>query len=109
MGLPFSCLLYTSTAENVEDFHFYDTAGFALGDQFRLDQPLASVGVGEVESLRSIYMITLEDYNALSGAGEELAEDEILLYPYKAAYHEGMSLIHIFISLLYSRIIRSRC
>lgn len=79
---------YGETAENVEDFHFYDTAGFALGDQFRLDQPLASVGVGEVESLRSIYMITLEDYNALSGAGEELAEDEILLYPYKAEYHE---------------------
>ncbi len=76
------------SAENVEDFHFYETAGFALGDQFRLDQPFASVGVGEVESLRGIYMITLEDYNAISGAGAELADDEILLYPYKTEYHE---------------------
>ena len=79
---------YGETAENVADFHFYETAGFALGDQFRLDQPPASVGVGEVESLRGIYMITLEDYNALSGAGAELADDEILLYPYKTEYHE---------------------
>ena len=79
---------YGETAENVEDFHFYETAGFALGDQFRLDQPFASVGVGEVESLRGIYMITLEDYNAISGAGAELADDEILLYPYKTEFHE---------------------
>ena len=33
-------------------------------------------------------MITLEDYNAISGAGAELADDEILLYPYKTEFHE---------------------
>ena len=41
-----------------------------------------------MESLRGIYMITLEDYNAISGAGAELADDEILLYPYKTEFHE---------------------
>lgn len=75
------------SAEHVEDFHYYSTAGYLVRDElsFRPDR-LSEVGLGEVESIRSVYMIPLDDYNRLSGADRSLRDGEVLLYPYKTDY-----------------------
>ncbi len=78
---------YSETAENIEDFHVYSMAGFQSGNEFRLsDGGLAEMGTGDVDSIRSVYMISLEDYNRLSGENAEMSEGEFLLYPFKAEY-----------------------
>ena len=40
----------------------------------------------EVESIRSVYMISLDDYNSIAGRNIEMSDDELLLYPFKAEY-----------------------
>lgn len=78
---------YGEKAENVEDFHLYSTAGFQYGDEFRLSMAdYSDTGTGDIESIRSVYMISLEDYNRLTGESREMADDELLLYPFKADY-----------------------
>ena len=78
---------YGESAENIEDFHIYSMAGFQLRDEFTLSAGgLAETGTGDVESIRSVYMISLEDYNRLSGESAELLDGELLLYPFKAVY-----------------------
>ena len=78
---------YGESAENIEDFHIYSMAGFQLRDEFTLSAGgLAETGTGDVESIRSVYMISLEDYNRLSGESAELSDGELLLYPFKAVY-----------------------
>ena len=79
---------YGEEAENVEDFHMYSTAGFQYGDEFRLSMVgYSETGAGDIESIRSVYMISLEDYNRLTGESREMADDELLLYPFKADYN----------------------
>ena len=78
---------YGEDAENVEDFHLYSAAGFQYGDELRLsmaDYP--ETGTGDIDSIRSIYMIDLEAYNRLTGENREMADNEFLLYPFKADY-----------------------
>lgn len=78
---------YEEEAENVEDFHMYSIAGFQYGDEFRLSMAdYSETGAGDIESIRSIYMIDLEAYNRLTGENREMADDEFLLYPFKADY-----------------------
>lgn len=78
---------YGEKAENVEEFHFYSAAGFQYRDEFRLSMGgYSETGTGEVESIRSVYMINLEDYNRLTGENREMEDDEILLYPFKTDY-----------------------
>ena len=78
---------YGEKAENVEEFHFYSAAGFQYRDEFRLSMGgYSETGTGEVESIRSVYMIDLEDYNRLTGENREMEDDEILLYPFKTDY-----------------------
>lgn len=78
---------YGENAENVEDFHMYSTAGFQYGDEIRLSMAgYSETGTGDIESIRSVYMISLEDYNRLTGESREMADDELLLYPFKADY-----------------------
>lgn len=78
---------YGEEAENVEDFHMYSIAGFQYGDEFRLSMAdYSETGAGDIESIRSIYMIDLEAYNRLTGENQEMADDEFLLYPFKADY-----------------------
>lgn len=78
---------YGEEAENVEDFHMYSIAGFQYGDEFRLSMAdYSETGTGDIESIRSIYMIDLEAYNRLTGENREMADDEFLLYPFKADY-----------------------
>ena len=78
---------YGENSENIEDFHIYSMAGFQLRDEFTLSAGgTAGTGTGDVESIRSIYMISLEDYNRLSGKSAELSDGELLLYPFKADY-----------------------
>ena len=78
---------YGEEAENVEDFHMYSIAGFQYGDEFRLSMAdYSETGAGDIESIRSIYMIDLEAYNRLTGENREMADDEFLLYPFKADY-----------------------
>lgn len=78
---------YGEEAENVEDFHMYSIAGFQYGDEFRLSMAdYSETGAGDIESIRSIYMIDLEAYNRLTGENQEMADNEFLLYPFKADY-----------------------
>ena len=78
---------YGEEAENVEDFHMYSTAGFQYGDEFRLSMSgYSETGAGDIESIRSVYMISLEDYNRLTGESREMADDELFLYSFKADY-----------------------
>ena len=78
---------YGENAENVEDFHMYSTAGFQYGDEFRLSMAgYSETGAGDIESIRSVYMISLEDYNRLTGESREMTDDELLLYPFKSDY-----------------------
>lgn len=78
---------YGETAQNVESFHLYSVAGLQYKDTLNLSQTApVEAGVGEVESIRSVYVIELEDYNRMTGSNAELSEDEILLYPFKTDY-----------------------
>lgn len=78
---------YGETAENVEDYHYYSTAGYQFKDQVTLRwDHLASAGVGEVESIRALYFITLDEYNRISGDSREMSDGELLLYPYKTDF-----------------------
>lgn len=78
---------YGEEAENVEDFHLYSAAGFQYGDELRMSMAdYSETGTGDIESIRSIYMIDLEAYNRLTGENREMADDEFLLYPFKADY-----------------------
>lgn len=78
---------YGEDAENVEDFHLYSAAGFQYGDELRMSMAdYSETGTGDIESIRSIYMIDLEAYNRLTGENREMADDEFLLYPFKADY-----------------------
>lgn len=78
---------YGEKAENVEEFHLYSAAGFQYRDEFRLSMGgYSETGTGEVESIRSVYMIDLEDYNRLTGENRKMENDEILLYPFKTDY-----------------------
>ena len=78
---------YGEEAENVEDFHLYSAAGFQYGDELRLSMAdYSETGTGDIESIRSIYMIDLEAYNRLTGENREMTDDEFLLYPFKADY-----------------------
>lgn len=78
---------YGEKAENVEEFHLYSAAGFQYRDEFRLSMGgYSETGTGEVESIRSVYMIDLEDYNRLTGENRKMEDDEILLYPFKTDY-----------------------
>lgn len=85
---------YGEEAENVESFHIYSAAGFQLKDQFRLSTGgTANAGTGDVESIRGIYMISLDDYNRLSGEQRELPDNGLLLYPFKTEYdHDTLSI-----------------
>lgn len=77
---------YDEKAQNPEYFHYYMMAGLAQGNQIRMNQGYENAGVGEVESVRSIYMVTVDDYNRLSGEKMELSDEEILLYPLKTEF-----------------------
>ena len=78
---------YGEKAENTEQFHMYSVAGQQYEDELRLNTGnLAGTGAGEVESIRSVYMISLDDYNSIAGRNIEMSDDELLLYPFKAEY-----------------------
>lgn len=78
---------YGEKAENVEYFHIYNIAGFQNRDEFRISMGgYSKTGTGDVESIRGVYMIDLEDYNRLTGEKREMTDDEFLLYPFKTDY-----------------------
>lgn len=78
---------YGEEAENVEDFHLYSAAGFQYGDELRLSMAdYSETGTGDIESIRSIYIIDLEAYNRLTGENREMTDNEFLFYPFKADY-----------------------
>lgn len=78
---------YGEKAEKVNDFNILSTAAFQSGNEIWLDQQsFAPTGGDAVESVRKLYFITLDDYNALSGEKTELKENEIMLYPKKMDY-----------------------
>ena len=74
---------YGETAEKTEDFYVYSVAGYQSGDEIILD---ADGYDGTVEAVRTLYMITLDDYNRLSGEKRALDDGDVLLYLYKTSY-----------------------
>nr|WP_294491748.1 ABC transporter permease [uncultured Mediterraneibacter sp.] len=78
---------YGETAEAEETFHLYSAGAYQFQDQITLRwDHLASLGVGEMEAMRALYIIPLDEYNRISGGNRELSGDEMLVYPYKTDY-----------------------
>ena len=74
---------YGLNAENTEDFYLLSVAGFQAGDKLWMSEKtfLSEDGTASTyEAVRSIYISTLEGYNALSGENMELQDGEALIY-----------------------------
>lgn len=73
-------------AEDLHDYRMYSLDAYQTDSDFRIDlNQVSQTGQGNGE-VRGIYVISLEDYNAISGSGIELGDDEVLIYPYKMDY-----------------------
>lgn len=86
---------YGVQKENVEDFFLYSFTGFQAGDEVWLDAASyeQNGSAAEYDSARRIYIISLEDYNRISGENRTLAQDEALLYPVKMEYrHDTLTI-----------------
>lgn len=78
---------YGEEAENTEYFHIYSIAGFQYRDEFRMSMGgYSEMGTGDVESIRGVYMIDLDDYNRITGEEREMEDNEFLLYPFKTDF-----------------------
>ncbi len=77
------------TAENLEDYRMYSLTVYQFGTEFMIDLNQGEqTGQTDLDTgeLRGVYVLPLEDYNRLSGSDAELADDEVLIYPYKMEY-----------------------
>ena len=85
------------TAQNELRYELLDLSGFMADDQLVFDGSLLE----NVSDVRQLFIISLEDYNRLTGSHEMLASDEILLYATKTSYTkdtlniEGYGNVHI--------------
>lgn len=78
---------YGEEAVNTEYFHIYSIAGFQYRDEFRMSMGgYSEMGTGDVESIRGVYMIDLDDYNRITGEEREMEDNEFLLYPFKTDF-----------------------
>lgn len=78
---------YGEVPESEMDYHLFNTAGILEKNRITLnDNIMMQVGPGEVASVRTLYFVPLEDYNRINGTVRELADDEVLVYPYKTDY-----------------------
>lgn len=76
---------YGLNEENVMAYDLLDLSGALEGNALIFDHSRLQA-MSSVSSIRQLFIISLEDYNRLTGNSEVLAEDEILLYTTKSTY-----------------------
>lgn len=87
-------------AKNVLSYKVLDLSGALVGDSLVFDSEALN-SLASYSNIRQLFIISLEDYNRLTGSSETLEEDEILLYTTKAGYSgdtldiEGYGSVHI--------------
>ncbi|MCH5333067.1 MAG: ABC transporter permease [Agathobacter sp.] len=69
--------------DHVMDFRMVGTAGLLNGGDVIYDASSINFDMGSYSDLVQIYLIPLEDYNAMTGRDVELAYDEALVYAYR--------------------------
>lgn len=76
---------YGAAAENILEYDLLDLSGCLVDEQivFNTEQ-MSSMDI--YSSMRQLFIISLDDYNRLTGNHKTLAEDEILLYATKTDY-----------------------
>lgn len=77
--------------KNLQNYNLYSLSGVQSDDVLTIDfekmrGELASINSGLSASVKTMYFMTMDDYNRLHGTDETLAEDEMLLYAYKTDY-----------------------
>ena len=73
--------------ENELRYRYLGVAGYLQGDEILFDQSkLTQFSLESYTGVRQMFIIPLEDYNALLGTQETLEEDEVLLYCTKVDY-----------------------
>ena len=87
-------------AKNVLSYKVLDLSGALVGDSLVFDSERLN-SLASYNNIRQLFIISLEDYNRLTGSSETLEEDEILLYATKSGYSgdmldiEGYGSVHI--------------
>lgn len=72
--------------KDLHDYRMYSLDAYQTGSDFQIDlNQVPQIGQDNGE-IRGVYLIPLEDYNAISGSGAELGDNEVLIYPYKMDY-----------------------
>lgn len=67
--------------EQVIKYHSISTAGVLQGGEVFFDQAaFGGFGINEFSDVHMIYLVSIEDYNAMMGTDISLAEDEALVY-----------------------------
>ena len=88
------------TGENVLTYELLDLSGSLEEDTLIFDSANL-LTVTSYSTIRQLFIISLEDYNRLTGSNETLNDDEILLYTTKTEYDkdtmtiEGYGEVHI--------------
>ena len=70
--------------ENTLHYCYMDLTGYVKGSRVIFDQ--SSLNPSEVTQIRQLFIVPLADYNRLMGAGEKLADNEVMLYCTKSGY-----------------------
>ena len=78
---------YGQTAKNPEEYRGYTISAMMSGEKILLDvYGMSASGEWDYTKAVSVSLIPLEDYNRLTGEDRELADGEVLYYPYNMEY-----------------------
>ncbi len=88
---------YGQTAKDPEKYRSYTSSAMMQGEKILLDVwGINAAGEWDLSSAVGFCMVPLEDYNRLSGTDRELADGEVLYYPYNMDYDgETLDVEHI--------------
>lgn len=76
---------YGAEAENILEYDVFDLSGCLVDDQIVFNTAQMS-SMDIYSNMRQLFIISLDDYNRLTGNNETLSENEILLYATKTDY-----------------------
>lgn len=66
--------------ENIIEYTMLETSGFQKEDQILFDtSSMNEFSIEDTSNLREIYVITVDDYNRLTGRNETLGKDEVMV------------------------------
>lgn len=69
--------------EAVLDYEILDIGGLQKGDEIMLDSSKVDVGMELYENVRQLFIISLDDYNRITGEEKTLDSDEVIIYTTK--------------------------